>query len=69
MSKLTCATINKELKKLGYAERLVKGSGYMYFMEGDANGWKQTAVYVTSANDLSLEQWLFEYRSLKGDDE
>lgn len=66
-AKITVASVNKMLKGLGIQERLVNNSkcGYFYFYEGSAHTWNQTSVYVTTANDLTLEQWLEEYHSLK----
>lgn len=66
MSKITCATVNKFLRSKGIGEVLVKGKDYMYFSEGDSSNWFSTSVYVISANDLSLEQWLLEYKHLSG---
>ena len=59
MSKLTCATVNKELKKLGYSERLVKGDGHMYFIEGNASngvglgekGLDSMLIYTPNGDD------------------
>ena len=64
---ITCATVNKMLKEHGIKERLCKGNGYMFFCEGDSDKWYSTMVCVTSANSLTLEQWLFEYNNLKGE--
>ncbi len=37
---------NKELKAAGYAEKLVRGKGYFYFVDGESYKWKQTGVYA-----------------------
>lgn len=66
MPNLTAATVNKELKRLGYAERLVRGKDYYYFTEGDASTWSSCSVMVCYAHELTLEQWIEEYHSLKG---
>lgn len=59
------ATINKAIAALGGKEILVKGSDYFYFTEGEAFKWERSSVYVFKLNDLTLEQWLEEYKSLK----
>lgn len=65
--KLTLAAVNKALRERGVAEELVKGDGYFYFWGDKASNWPRTAVYVNQLNQLSLEQWLFEYEDLSGE--
>lgn len=65
MTRLTLASVNKALSALGAKEVLVKGDGYYYFWEGEADRWPQTAVYVYRLNRLSLEQWIGEWKRLK----
>lgn len=62
---ITCASVNAALKKLGAEERLYRGKDYMYFGDGEAHTWPQTMVYVCSASDLTIAQWLEEYDRLK----
>ena len=59
------AEVNRELVKLGHAERLTRGKGYYYFRLGDTARWPATSVYVFRSSDLSLEDWLAEYEALK----
>jgi hypothetical protein len=42
----TPAAVNKILKARGHAERLVRGRGYYYFIDGDASGWFSSSVPV-----------------------
>jgi hypothetical protein len=67
MSRVTAATVNKELKRIGAEHRLVRGDGYYYFTEGDAFEWVQNSVYVYSADHLTLERWMEEYHQLKSE--
>ena len=66
---ITCASVNAALKKKGVAERLYRGKDYMYFSDGEAHTWEQTMVYVCSASDLTVAEWLEEYDRLKADAE
>jgi hypothetical protein len=59
------AEVNRELKALGYAERLRKGRGYYYFVEGEAMNWFTSSVPVCHAENLSVDRWLQEYDWLK----
>ena len=65
--RLTFRAVNAALAAAGAAEVLAKGDGYFYFMEGDAHCWPATMVYVTRLNDLTVEQWIGEWRSLRAD--
>jgi hypothetical protein len=60
----TVYAVNRELKALGETPRLRAGRGYYYF-DGDAIGWPSSSVYVCYSDDLTVEQWLGEYRDLK----
>lgn len=62
---MTCATVNKALAARGAAERLIKGKGYYYFWEGSAPEWQASSVPVAHISQLSLDEWLAEYESLK----
>lgn len=46
MSKITAATINRELKARGIAERVKQGRGYVYFVDGDASSWHSSSIPV-----------------------
>lgn len=61
-------TVNNALSIRGVKERLVKGRGYFYFAEGDAASWHQAGVYVATLNQLSLGQWLDQWKELSGND-
>lgn len=63
--KLTFRTINDALALAGASEILVKGNGYFYFAEGEAHCWPATMVFVSRLNDLTVEQWIEEWRSLR----
>jgi hypothetical protein len=65
MKKMTTATVNAELKKLGVAEKLVKGRGYYYFTEGNTSSWSEDSVYVYHISHLPLATWLAEYERCK----
>ena len=62
--RLTLRTVNTELEKLGIAERLVQGKGYLYFTEGNAHKWPSSSVYVCRLNHLTLADWIIAYRDL-----
>lgn len=57
------AEVNKALRARGAEEKLTRGRGYYYFRDGTAAGWYSTSVYVYSASDLSVEDWLAKYDS------
>lgn len=64
---ISTKAVNKEIAKLGGSEILVKGVGYWYFTEGRAHEWPATMVYVMRLSDLTLDQWVGEYKALKAD--
>lgn len=55
------AEVNRAIKARGREEKLTRGRGYYYFREGTAAGWYSHSVYVYSASDLSVEQWMKEF--------
>lgn len=61
------ATVNKALKAAGYAEQLVQGNGYWYFVDGDAAKWFSSSVAVYRLNELSIERWIDERNRLAND--
>ena len=65
MPKVTAATVNAELARLGFEERLVRGKGYYYFCEGQAHEWPACSIHVYQSSSLTLEQWMEEYYTLK----
>lgn len=60
----TSATVNRVLTALGYAERLVRGNGYWYFVDGDAHTWFSSSVGVYRITDLPLWRWIENRRDL-----
>jgi hypothetical protein len=67
MAKVTVASVNKELKRLGHPERLVNGNGYFYFTEGTSLDWRTVSEYVFRADELTLAEWIETYNRLKAD--
>jgi hypothetical protein len=51
-------TVNKALMVLGFEQRLVRGRGYWYFVDGGAEGWFSSSVPVYRIDGLSLVGWL-----------
>lgn len=64
-SRLTLRKINAELKRRGETERLVRGRGYYYFIEGTSYHWPSVGVY-TSTLVQDLEFWMRAHSDLKG---
>jgi hypothetical protein len=60
------AEVNRELKRRGRKERLVRGRGYYYFVDGEASRWYSSSVYIYRADDLSLRRWMKEFEQLSG---
>ena len=50
--KITAATINRELKRLGVAERIKQGRGYVYFTDGASHEWFSSSIAVCYVSDL-----------------
>lgn len=69
MTKLTTATVNKELKRLGFEERLYRGNGYYYFAEGGTPYWESSSVFVPAVTDLTLQEWVDEVVDRKKEEE
>jgi hypothetical protein len=61
------AAVNRALKLAGREEKLVRGNGYYYFINGAADGWRSVSVSVCYADSLTLERWLDEFDALKND--
>lgn len=66
MAALTLKAVNLALIKSGASEELVKGKDYFYFSGGDTPEWDGTIVYVPRLNDLTLDEWVDEWRSRHG---
>lgn len=65
--RLTLAAINKALADVPAGEILVKGKDYFYFTDGNAHAWPTCSVYVARLSDLSLTDWIGEWRNLHND--
>jgi hypothetical protein len=57
--------INDELARLGYQARLEKGKGYFFFDAGETTLWVERGVKVRKISELTLKQWIAEFRRLK----
>ena len=64
-ARVSLKAINDELARLGSTTRLAKASGYFYFQFGEAADWLDRTVQVPKVSDLTLEQWIGEYKRLK----
>jgi hypothetical protein len=63
---LSLKKINTELAERGYNVRLERGgSGYFYFLTGEAAEWLHRTVQVPTISSLSLDQWIEEFERLK----
>ena len=62
---ISIKTVNNAIKKLGGKAELVKGVGYFYFWSDDVTFVGGSSVFVYRINDLSLADWIEEYKSLK----
>ena len=65
---ITLKQINAELSRRGVKERLYRGEGYFYFIEGDAHLWYSSVVSAYRLKQLTMEQWLSEWKRLSGND-
>jgi hypothetical protein len=63
-ARVAVKAINDELARLGATARLAKASAYFYFQFGEAVNWLDRTVQVAKVNDLTLEEWIGEYRRL-----
>lgn len=63
MAKITAATINRELKRLGYAERIRQGYGYVYFTDGDASSWYSSSVAICKISHVQDVTWWIRQRN------
>jgi hypothetical protein len=60
-------TVNRLLRALGHAEKLVAGRGYLYFVDGGTSGWYSSSVPVCYLRDLTVGRWVEEHAALKAD--
>ena len=63
---LTLKAVNKEIKKLGFDCELVKGKDYFYFHGCAVDLSQDTSVYVSTLNQLTLDEWIEELRDKLG---
>ncbi len=63
--KATRLTLKKVTAALPKGYELVKGEGYFYFAGNDAMSWYSSSVLVFRINDLTLEQWVTEFETLR----
>lgn len=64
-ARLTLKTVNDELARLGHRALLEKGSGYFYFRTGEAADWLDRTVPVRKISDMTLKEWVAEFKRLK----
>ena len=64
-ARLTAKTVNDELARLGHRARLEKGSGYFYFWTGESADWLDRTVRVRKISEMTLNEWIAEFRRLK----
>lgn len=67
MTKLTVATVNAELKRLGHSERLARGKDYLYFYDGETHLWKSSSVFLPSPMDMTLDEWVAHFLMMKNE--
>lgn len=67
MPRVTLRRVNDALAAAGYAERLVRGRGYFYFIDGEAFTWYSQGVYVSHLTAFTVEQWVRQRNELAGD--
>lgn len=64
MARVTLAAINAEIARRGHAERLVRGAGYFYFIDGAAHGWYNASVATMHLGGWTVAQWADERDAL-----
>lgn len=62
--RVTLTAINNELARRGHAERLVRGDGYFYFIDGAAHTWYSATVPSMQLGWQTVEQWADERDAL-----
>lgn len=53
---MTCATVNKELKKQGIEVKIYRGYGYYYFMPLNGMTYNVPSLYTVNLNSYTLDQ-------------
>lgn len=64
--RVTINKVNEALRRLpgaGDDAEIVKGNGYWWFAGHTAAGFYSQSVYTMNLNDLTLEEWVAEYKS------
>ena len=61
----TLKTVNDELARFGFAERLAKAGNYFLFTGGAAEEWLDRTVGVRTISSLTLKEWIAEFKRLK----
>ena len=69
MARITRTAINKALAEAGFepGTEIVRGNGYWYFTGGDTSSWYSTSVYTYHLADMSVQDWVDEAKSKRGD--
>lgn len=62
--RVTITAVNKALEAADYPERICKGNGYWYFIEGQAHTWRSSSVMTCHLSDFTVEQWVAERNEL-----
>lgn len=65
MPRITIKQINTAIRSISgnHTSELVRGDGYFYFAGELESSWPHGGVYVPRLGDLSLDEWVEEYRS------
>jgi hypothetical protein len=63
--RLNLKTVNEELARLGFAERLMKATNYFLFTSGAADDWLDRTVGVRTISSTTLKEWIAEFKRLK----
>jgi hypothetical protein len=63
--RVTLKAINDALAERGENVRLLKGTGYYYFDQGEAVNWLDKTVNSETLSTRTLEQWIDEFERLK----
>lgn len=63
--RLSLKIVNTEIARRGHNALLEKGTGHFFFHTGEAAGWLDRTVRVRKLNELTLKQWMEEFRRLK----
>ena len=63
--RITLKSITEELARLGVTATLARGDGYFYFVKGEADDWLDRTVRVPTLQNLTVAQWVEEFRRLK----